>query len=139
MFYKILTQTRITEMSSKFFSYIKNLSISKLILWFYFLWWLAISIHYFPPSSSMITNSLVMSFAVGIVLNLNAMGQKSWKEMETWTIIRFFLIPFCVSFYASISQQHNFILLFPSELSPLLLGFSFCFVFTLFVFIAKRV
>jgi len=98
--------------------YFARLSISRLILWCYLAWYVAVVCLYFEASSALWISSLGLSFFIGIALILAA--RRPGQKMDFWTAFRLFLIPFCVSSYSGLIKGRGFILLFPPDPSSLL-------------------
>lgn len=105
-------------------SYFARLSGSKLVLWCYLAWYIAVVCLYFDVSLVLWISSLGISVLIGIVLNL-ATRQPNQK-IDPWVTFRLFLIPFCVSSYSALIKGKGFVLLFPPSLHGLLIGFSAC-------------
>jgi hypothetical protein len=57
--------------------------------------------------------------------------------MERWTVFRLFLFPFCVSSYSTLVKGKGFILVFPTQLPPLLAGIAACAVVIAFRFVCR--
>lgn len=90
------------------------------LIFSYFIWYLWIISNFPVPSEVSIKiwpNAACMSIFVGTVLNANAYipPLKQHFALRKWSIFRFYVIPFCVSSYSSIAQQHSFVLLFPAS------------------------
>jgi len=105
-------------------SYFGRLGISKLILWCYLAWYVAIVALYFDPSPLLWISSAGISIFVGIALNL-ATRQPGHKT-DFWVMFRLFLIPFCVSSYSALIKGKGFVLLFPPRLHDLAIGLFAC-------------
>lgn len=105
-------------------SYFANLRMPKLVLWCYLAWYLAIIPFYFDPSPLIWVTALGISALIGIALIFAT--KVPGQTMEGWTKFRLFLFPFCVSSYSSLIKGKGFILLFPTEMKPLLAGIGAC-------------
>ena len=107
--------------------YFRNLSSPKLILWFYFLWYLVVAGHYFDPNPGIWLNSLGLSFFVGFALYLNTIsGKANSGKADFWQTARCFLTPFCVSSFAALVKGKGFFLIFSPRLSENLWGLAIC-------------
>eukprot|EP00455_Lapot_gusevi_P026561 TRINITY_DN28018_c0_g1_i1.p1 TRINITY_DN28018_c0_g1~~TRINITY_DN28018_c0_g1_i1.p1 ORF type:complete len:152 (+),score=7.71 TRINITY_DN28018_c0_g1_i1:53-508(+) len=91
-----------------------------ILLLTYFTWYVWIASH-FPLDPSARTKqwgtAILISVLVGLALNANSYSPplKQYITLHRWAIMRFFLIPLCVSSYSSIAVQYKFIALFPVE------------------------
>lgn len=84
------------------------------MLWCYLLWYLLTAALYFDPAPTLWLNSMGLSIIIGVALNLSVAAEAG-KWPQPWQIFRFFLIPFCVSSYASLIKNQGFILIFPPD------------------------
>jgi hypothetical protein len=105
-------------------AYFAGLRVPKLVLWCYLVWYLAIIPFYFDPSPLLWLSALGISALIGCGLIFATMmpGQK----MERWTRFRLFAFPFCVSSYSALIKGKGFVLLFPTEPKPLMVGGVAC-------------
>jgi len=94
-------------------TYFARLSTSRLILWCYLTWFVAVVCLYFDDSPALWISSLGLSFFIGIALILAA--RQPNQKIGFWMAFRLFLIPFCVSSYSSLIKGKGFILLFPPD------------------------
>jgi len=99
--------------------YFARLSVSKLVLWCYLAWYIAVVCLFFEAPAALWISSIGLSFFIGIALIL-ATRQPDQKT-DFWTAFRLFLIPFCVSSYSGLIKGRGFILLFPPDRSSLLI------------------
>ena len=104
--------------------YFARLTPSKLILWCYLAWYVAIVSQYFEASRILWISSVGISFMIGLALNL-ATRQANHRP-DRWVIFRLFLIPFCVSSYSALIKGQGFILLFPPDAHTFLIGLGAC-------------
>lgn len=104
--------------------YFARLTPSKLILWCYLAWYVAIVSQYFEASQILWISSVGIAFMIGLALNL-ATRQANHRP-DRWVIFRLFLIPFCVSSYSALIKGKGFILLFPPDGRTFLLGLCAC-------------
>lgn len=115
--------------------YIQELQPTKLILWCYLVWYLAIISQYFDAAPSLWLSSVGIAALIGFALNLAAAQQG--KQPDKWVIFRLYLFPFCVSSYSALIKGKGFFLLFPTDLKPLAIGIVSCVVFLGFVYTVK--
>ena len=104
--------------------YFSRLTPSKLILWCYLAWYVAIVSRYFDPSPILWFSSLGMSLLIGFALNLAT--RQPGQRTDRWVVFRLFLIPFCVSSYSALIKGKGFILLFPPDATSLITGAIAC-------------
>ena len=104
--------------------YFAKLRVPKLVLWCYLAWYLAIIPFYFDPSPVIWLSAAGISALIGIALIFAT--KVPGQAMDGWTKFRLFLFPFCVSSYSALIKGKGFILLFPTELRPLLAGIAAC-------------
>jgi hypothetical protein len=62
-------------------------------------------------------NAALTSALVGTVLNANAYVApfREHLQLRTWAIVRFYMIPFCVSSYSALANVFDFVALFPAQ------------------------
>ena len=97
--------------------YLAALSRSRLILWCYLCWYVTMVARYFDPSPRLWLSSVGISAIIGYALILS-----TGPSQPFWVTFRLFLMPFCVSSYASLIKGHGFVLLF----SPRLIDNALC-------------
>jgi hypothetical protein len=105
-------------------SYFAQLSKSKLILWCYLAWYIAIVVLYFDSSPFLWLSSIGISAFIGLALNLATYHTN--QKRDNWVIFRLFLIPFCVSSYSALIKGKGVILLFPPNLHEFFVGLFAC-------------
>ena len=115
------------KMITNTLDYFKDIKGQKLILWCYLIWYLVIISIYFEPSLKLWASSIGISCIIGFALILST-AQKGNKQ-DIWIKIRLFLFPFCVSSYSATIKDYDFFLLFPVNLSDLLISISSCSIF----------
>ncbi|MFL6620706.1 MAG: hypothetical protein ACJ8MH_19005 [Povalibacter sp.] len=97
---------------------------SKLVLWCYLAWYVAIVALYFDGSPMLWVSAAGLSLVIGIALNLAT--RQPAQRTDRWIIFRLFLIPFCVSSYSALIKDKGFILIFPPRRDALAIGFIAC-------------
>ncbi len=121
--------------------YFSALSVSKTVLWCYLIWYLVTVWCYFDASPRLWLNSLGISAIIGIALLLSVSESGSLLERcrkQPWQTFRLFLMPFCVSSFASLIKGQGYLLMLPPKLSEQLLSMGLCMVFVLAVFFLKN-
>ena len=93
--------------------YFARLPAGRLVLWCYLCWYLAIVALHFDPSPRLWLTSVGMSAIIGTALLLSTSSKTA--KPDGWTVFRLFLMPFCVSSYASIIKGKNFFMIFPLD------------------------
>ena len=115
----------------KLLTYLANLSIGRLILWCYFIWYLVMLVRYFDPRPRLWLTSLCLSLIIGaaLLINTTASGTRRVK-LEPWPTFRLFLTPFCVSSFSALVKDRGFVLIFsprwPENALAAGLGASLC-------------
>jgi len=121
----------IRQMNSRIIRYLAQLSVNKIILWSYLIWYLVISGFYFDPGLYLWGTALGIGGIVGVALMLST-GDLTWHRIRTrfWESFRLFLIPFCVSSFSGLVKGYGFILVFSPILIQNLLGLGSIGLFT---------
>jgi hypothetical protein len=97
--------------------YLKKLCPAQYLLWSYFIWYITISIFYFDSNPEIWLSAFGISIIVGIALVLSAnCWPLDFKKLDYKQTLRLFIIPFCVSSYASLIKGKAFIFIFPADL-----------------------
>ena len=118
-------------------SYFARLSGAKIALWCFFIWYLATVIHHFDPTPSIWLNALGISAIIGTALYLSVRDPAK-PPPDRWTVMRLFLMPFCVSSFSSLIKGRGFVLVFPPDLHELAASIAACALFVILVFVARR-
>src|SRR5437762_1145918 len=101
------------SMFCKLFRYLSNLSIGRLVLWCYLLWYVMVLVRYFDPNPRLWLTSAGLSGIIGFALYLSTTaGINDQVKLPFWPTFRLFLMPFCVSSFAALVKGHGFILIF---------------------------
>jgi len=121
------------------FSYLYQLRVDKLLLWFYLIWYLTISTIYFSSDVMIWLTAAGLALIVGFALLLNNTGWPiNFSTINRWQIMRFFLIPFCVSSYSILIRDKGCILIFPPDLKTNVIALSTMGCFFIFVLLTKK-
>jgi hypothetical protein len=119
--------------------YLANLTMGRLILWCYFIWYLVVLVRYFDSSPLLWLTSLGISVIIGIALVISTTSSsKGTTSLEGWQSFRLFLMPFCVSSFAALVKGQGFILIFSPRLRENLFAVGLCLGFCLAVMVVKR-
>ena len=106
-------------------SYFARLSAGKVALWCFFIWYLATVIHHFDPAPAIWLNALGISAIIGIALYLSV-REPGKPPPDRWTVLRLFMMPFCVSSFSSLIKGRGFVLVFPPDLHELAISLAAC-------------
>jgi len=111
------------QTNSRIIRYLAKLSVNKIILWSYLIWYLVMSGFYFDPGLYLWGTAFGVGGIVGVALILST-GDLTWQRLRTrfWESFRLFLIPFCVSSFSGLVKGRGFILIFSPILIQNLLG-----------------
>jgi hypothetical protein len=113
-------------------SYFVQLSRGKTLLWCYLIWYLSTLWQHWDPTPRIWINSLGISLIIGVGLKLSVAPAGKTRAAR-WQTLRLFLMPFCVSSFASLIKGRNFIFIFPSATNELLISIAACALFVLAV------
>ena len=116
--------------------YLANLAGGKIALWCFFLWYLATVIHHFDRSPAIWLNALGISFVIGIALYLSV-REPGKPPPDRWTVLRLFMMPFCVSSFSALIKGKGFVLVFPPDIHEIAISLAACALFVLIVVAIK--
>jgi hypothetical protein len=91
---------------------------------------------YFERSSTLWLTSVGISAIVGVALLLSTWHDHA--KLASWTTVRLFLMPFCVSSFSALVKGHGFILIFSPQKWEDAAALVVCAAFGAFVLSAKR-
>ena len=120
------------------FSYLSNLTTGKIVLWCFLIWYLATVIHYFDATPGIWLNAIGISAIIGIALYLSVL-EPGKSPPDRWTVMRLFLMPFCVSSFSQLIKGKGFVLVFPPSLHDNAVALAACAVFVGVVWMLRRV
>ena len=87
-----------------------------MLLWCYLLWYLVNVGALFDPSPNIWLNSAGISLVIGFALLLSVSSTAGqYSSTGRWQTFRLFLMPFCVSSFATLIKGHGYVLIFPSN------------------------
>ncbi|MES2475297.1 MAG: hypothetical protein V4640_05925 [Verrucomicrobiota bacterium] len=115
--------------------YFAQLPWTRLVLWCYLMWYLAILSLYFDPSPALWLTSLGISAIIGTALILSTAS--AHYRPDKWTLFRLFLMPFCVSSYSALIKDKGFIVMFPPHWGGNGVAATACVVFLAFCGLCK--
>ena len=120
------------------FIYIKELSVTRTVLWCYLIWYLVMTAFYFVPTPRLWLTSLGVSVLIGIALIMNVISPGNPLK-PSWQIFRLFLIPFCVSSFSSLVKDRGFFLIFSPKAEENGLALLLCAGFLFSVALVRRI
>ena len=118
--------------------YLAHMSAGRLVLWCYFIWYLAVTTWYFDPSWRVWLTAAGISLIIGAALLINTTRSGTRPvRLERWPAVRLFLFPFCVSSFSALVKGHGFWLVFSPKPGELIIGAALCAGFAAAVALAK--
>ena len=98
--------------------YLGKLTSGMQVLWCYAIWYIYFVSKYFVPDLELWLRSLGIGLLVGFVLNINAFCsiRGILGAPNKGAILRFFIIPFCVSSFPVVIMDKGFTLFFSPSL-----------------------
>ena len=119
--------------------YLRNLSTGRLILWCYFIWYAVVLVRYFDPNWRLWLTSTGLSLIIGVALYISTAKSGTGRvELETWQVIRLFMMPFCVSSFSALVKGKGFWLIFSPHPMEILLALGLCALLCGLVALVKR-
>ncbi len=118
--------------------YFANLAPGKIVLWCFLIWYLATVIHHFDPAPAIWLNALGIGAIIGVALYLSV-REPGRPPPDRWTVIRLFLMPFCVSSFSQLIKGRGFVLVFPPSVREIAISFAACAVFVVAVLLIRRI
>jgi hypothetical protein len=107
--------------------YLANLSAGRLMLRWYFIWYVVVLVRYFDSSARLWLTSLGLSAIIGFALYIStARAGSSPVRLEPWQAVRLFLMPFCVSSFSALVKGHGFVLIFSPNRWEILVALGSC-------------
>jgi hypothetical protein len=117
--------------------YLAKLSAGRTALWCFLFWYLATVIHHFDSTPAIWLNALGISAIIGVALYLSV-REPGKPPPDRWTVVRLFLMPFCVSSFSQLIKGKGFVLVFPPDLHEVAVSLAACAAFVLLVWILRR-
>jgi hypothetical protein len=117
--------------------YLARLSAGKVVLWCFLIWYAVAVLLHFDPTPAIWLNALGISFIIGIALYLSV-REPGKVPSDRWTMMRLFLMPFCVSSFSQLIKGQGFVLVFPPSLRENGIASAFCAAFVLLVLVLRR-
>ncbi len=121
---------RSLNVAARLVRYLAELTLPRIVLWCYLIWYGFVLVRYFDPSPALWLSSLGISAIIGTGLYLStAHGGSKRTQLETWQILRLYMMPFCVSSFAALIKGRGFVLVFDPSLSADVAAFGGCALF----------
>jgi hypothetical protein len=117
--------------------YLANLSPGKIVLWCFLIWYFATVIHHFDPAPAIWLNALGISAIIGVALYLSV-REPDRAPPDRWTVVRLFLMPFCVSSFSQLIKGKGFVLVFPPDVHEIAISLAACAAFVGVALASKR-
>ncbi len=119
--------------------YLATLNSARVILWCYFIWYLTTAARCFDPAPGLWLTSVGLSGIIGFGLLLSTAHAGSQRTaLNRWQVLRLFLMPFCVSSFAALVKDKNYVLIFSPDLLGNVLPVALCLAFVLLTWITRR-
>jgi len=118
-------------------SYLAQLSAGRIVLWCFLIWYVATVIHHFDATPAIWLNALGISAIIGVALYLSV-REPGKPPPDRWTVMRLFLMPFCVSSFSQLIKGKGFVLVFPPDLHEIAVSLAACATFVGLVLGLKR-
>ena len=117
--------------------YLANLTAGRMALWCFLIWYLATVIHHFDPAPAIWLNALGISGIIGVALYLSV-REPGKPPPDRWTLLRLFLMPFCVSSFSALIKGKGFVLIFPPDLHEFGVSVAACLLFLAIALAARK-
>lgn len=117
--------------------YFKNISNGKMVLWCYLIWYVVTVYYYFDSSLGIWLNSVGLSVVIGIALMLSV-SNTNIQQKDHWQTFRLFMMPFCVSSFASLIKDQGFVLILPPKPHEQIVSIGACIIFLSLVYFIKK-
>ena len=117
-------------------TYLAKLSPGKVALWCYLLWYLSTVVRHFDSTPAIWINALGISAIIGCALLLSV-REPGKPGPDRWTVLRLFMMPFCVSSFSALIKGKGFVLVFPPSLHEIAISLGACAAFVAVVLVIK--
>jgi hypothetical protein len=118
--------------------YLATLSTGRIVLWCFLLWYVVSVMYHFDPAPAIWLNALGISLIIGVALCLSV-REPGKPPPDRWTVLRLFMMPFCVSSFSQLIKGRGFVLVFPPDAQEIAVSLTTCAAFVLLVFVLRRV
>lgn len=105
--------------------YFRSLSTARRILWCYAIWYVVNVVAHFDASPRLWLTSCGLSVIIGTALVLSTRpANGGTSALDRWQVFRLYLMPFCVSSFAALVKDEGYLLVFPPQWLPNVIGFA---------------
>ena len=119
--------------------YLASLTLGRTVLWCYAIWYLVAVALYFEPVPALWLTSLGVSGLIGLAFLFSTTPFPFGRiGLPFWAVLRFFMIPFCVSSFSALAQGKGFVLVLFPRWQETVLAAGLCALFVLAVLAVKR-
>lgn len=119
--------------------YLAGLNLGRTVLWCYAIWYLVALALYFEPVPALWLTSLGVSGLIGLAFLFSTTPFPFGRiGLPVWAVLRFFLIPFCVSSFSAMAQGKGFVLVLFPRWQESALAAGLCVLFVAAVLVVKR-
>ena len=105
--------------------YFAQLSAGRIALWCFLIWYVATVVRHFDPAPAIWLNALGISAIIGVALYLSV-REPGRPRPDRWTVLRLFLMPFCVSSFSQLIKGQGFVLIFPPDAREIAITLAIC-------------
>lgn len=104
-------------------NYLGRLDMRRSLLWSGFIWYAVLMARHATLASGPWLNAVGIALVVGLILAANAIPSGgTWRQLGRWPLLRFFLIPFCVSSFSAAMRDAGLVAIFPRDLADNLIA-----------------
>jgi hypothetical protein len=126
-------------LAARLVRYFAELTLPRLVLWCYLIWYGFVLVRYFEPSPALWLSSLGIAAIIGTGLYLStAYGGSKRTQLETWQVARLYMMPFCVSSFAALIKGRGFVLVFDPSPRENVVALGGCALFVGTAMLARR-
>lgn len=119
--------------------YLTNLTPGRMVLWCYAIWYAVNVTAHFEARPRLWITSVGLSAIIGTALLISTRSASNGTtQLDRWQIFRLYLMPFCVSSFAALVKDADFVLVFPPSLRENLIGVGLIAGFVVLVLALKR-
>lgn len=120
-------------------TYFARLTTGRIVLWCYAVWYAVNVVFHFDPHPRLWLTSIGLSAIIGTALLISTRASvRGTTVLDRWQIFRLYLMPFCVSSFAALVKNEEYILVFPPSLRENAIGLSCITAFLLIVAILRQ-
>ena len=123
----------------RLFRYFATLTTGRVILWCYAIWYVVNVAAHFDARPRLWITSIGLSIIIGTALLISTRSSnKGTTDLDQWQIFRLYLMPFCVSSFAALVKDADYLLVFPPSLRENLVGLGLIVGFVLLISALKK-